>query len=64
MGAMFIHEGVQALESLVFRCPGEISPHIATVIQAGLQFIKYDPVSTHHPTSTPSHRRFIIELYC
>ena len=34
---------------MVFRCPTEISSHVAAVIQAGLQFIKYDPVSMHPP---------------
>jgi cullin-associated NEDD8-dissociated protein 1 len=26
------------------RCPTEITPYVAPIIQAGTQFIKYDPV--------------------
>lgn len=33
----------------MFRCPTEISSHFPAVIQAGIQFIKYDPVSLHQP---------------
>ena len=36
--------GLQALEALVLRCPTEITPFLTGIIQAGTQFIKYDPV--------------------
>jgi len=52
---MIIYDGIQALESLIFRCPTEISSHVAAVIQAGLQFIKYDPVRMHLPRFFSPH---------
>jgi cullin-associated NEDD8-dissociated protein 1 len=36
--------GLQALEALVLKCPTEITPFLTNIIQAGTQFIKYDPV--------------------
>ena len=32
------------MEALVLRCPGEVTPFLGAIIQAGIQFIKYDPV--------------------
>ncbi|EIW65195.1 ARM repeat-containing protein [Trametes versicolor FP-101664 SS1] len=34
---------LQALEALVLRCPGEITPFLSSTIQVGNQYIKYDP---------------------
>ncbi|TPX40273.1 hypothetical protein SeLEV6574_g06705 [Synchytrium endobioticum] len=34
---------LQALESLVLRCPTEMTPHLNTIIGLALQYIKYDP---------------------
>ncbi|TPX36593.1 hypothetical protein SmJEL517_g01294 [Synchytrium microbalum] len=34
---------LQALESLVLRCPTEMSPHVNRVIDLALLYIKYDP---------------------
>ncbi|KAJ7596512.1 armadillo-type protein [Mycena floridula] len=34
---------LQALESLVLRCPSEITPYLSSIIQIGIQFIKFDP---------------------
>ena len=42
--------GLQALEALVLKCPAEITQFLTSVIQAGTQFIKYDPVSTMSST--------------
>ena len=40
-----LREGrLQALEALVLRCPTEITPYLSPIIQAGVQFIKHDPV--------------------
>ena len=40
-----LREGsLQALEALLLRCPTEITPYLSSIIQAGNQFIKYDPV--------------------
>lgn len=39
-----LREGsLQALEALLLRCPTEITPYLSSIIQAGNQFIKYDP---------------------
>ncbi|KAG7090596.1 hypothetical protein E1B28_009701 [Marasmius oreades] len=39
-----LREGcLQALEVLLLRCPGELTPYISSVIQVGNQYIKYDP---------------------
>ncbi|KAJ7644420.1 armadillo-type protein [Roridomyces roridus] len=39
-----LREGsLQALEALLLRCPLEITPYVAQIIQAGCQYIKYDP---------------------
>lgn len=35
---------LQALEALLLRCPAEIAPFLSSIVQAGTQFIKYDPV--------------------
>ncbi|KAJ7708381.1 hypothetical protein B0H17DRAFT_917182, partial [Mycena rosella] len=35
---------LRALEALLLRCPTEITPCVAPIMQAGSQFIKYDPV--------------------
>ncbi|KAK7001853.1 Cullin-associated nedd8-dissociated protein 1 [Favolaschia claudopus] len=35
--------GLQALEALLLRCPTEITPYVAPITQAGIQYIKYDP---------------------
>lgn len=41
-----LREGsLQALEALVLRCSSEVTPYQQAIIQAGVQFIKYDPVS-------------------
>ncbi|KAF8627285.1 hypothetical protein AX17_006330 [Amanita inopinata Kibby_2008] len=34
---------LQALETLLLRCPAEITPYLAQVVQVGNQYIKYDP---------------------
>ncbi|KAF5361703.1 hypothetical protein D9758_007269 [Tetrapyrgos nigripes] len=34
---------LQTLEALLLRCPIEMTPYLANVIQVGNQFIKYDP---------------------
>ncbi|KAK3818559.1 MAG: armadillo-type protein [Benniella sp.] len=34
---------LQALEAFVLRCPTEITPHIDTVIDLGLKFLRHDP---------------------
>ncbi|KAL6300990.1 TIP120-domain-containing protein [Sparassis latifolia] len=34
---------LQALEALVLRCPSEVTPYLPSIIQAGNQYIKYDP---------------------
>jgi cullin-associated NEDD8-dissociated protein 1 len=40
-----LREGsLQALEALLLRCPTEITPYLAPIVQAGSQYIKYDPV--------------------
>ena len=36
---------IQALETLVLRCPSEITPFLSSIITVGLEMIKYDPVS-------------------
>ena len=39
-----LREGaLQALEALVLRCSSEVTPYQQAIIQAGIQFIKYDP---------------------
>lgn len=39
-----LREGcLQALEALVLRCSSEVTPYQQPIIQAGIQFIKYDP---------------------
>ncbi|KAJ6620154.1 armadillo-type protein [Mycena sp. CBHHK59/15] len=39
-----LREGcLQALEALLLRCPTEITPYLAPIVQAGSQYIKYDP---------------------
>ncbi|KAF5339321.1 hypothetical protein D9611_009897 [Ephemerocybe angulata] len=39
-----LREGsLQALEALVLRCSSEVTPYQQAIIQAGVQFIKYDP---------------------
>lgn len=35
--------GLQALEALVLKCPAEVTPYLSSIIQAGTQYIKYDP---------------------
>ncbi|KAL0945592.1 hypothetical protein HGRIS_014751 [Hohenbuehelia grisea] len=32
-----------ALETILLRCPAETTPFLASIVQAGTQFIKYDP---------------------
>lgn len=45
-----LREGsLQALEALVLRLPTEATPYLGTIVQVGLQFIKYDPVSCFYP---------------
>ncbi|KAJ3341282.1 Cullin-associated NEDD8-dissociated protein 1 [Gonapodya sp. JEL0774] len=34
---------LQTLESLVLRCPSEITPHISSIISLSLEYLKYDP---------------------
>ncbi|KAJ7037768.1 armadillo-type protein [Mycena alexandri] len=39
-----LREGsLQALEALLLRCPTEITPYVGPIVQAGSQYIKYDP---------------------
>ncbi|KAJ6584561.1 armadillo-type protein [Mycena capillaripes] len=39
-----LREGsLQALEALLLRCPTEITPYVGPIVQAGNQYIKYDP---------------------
>jgi cullin-associated NEDD8-dissociated protein 1 len=39
-----LREGcLQALEALLLRCPVEITPFLGTIVQTGVQYIKYDP---------------------
>ncbi|KAJ6521352.1 armadillo-type protein [Mycena vulgaris] len=39
-----LREGsLQALEALLLRCPTEITPYVGPIMQAGSQYIKYDP---------------------
>ncbi|KAJ7211033.1 armadillo-type protein [Mycena haematopus] len=39
-----LREGcLQALEALLLRCPTEITPYVPSIVQAGTQYIKYDP---------------------
>ncbi|KAJ7920740.1 armadillo-type protein [Mycena leptocephala] len=39
-----LREGsLQALEALLLRCPTEIAPYVVPIVQAGSQYIKYDP---------------------
>ena len=37
--------GLQALEALALRLPAEVTLYLAEIIQAGLQLMKFDPVS-------------------
>jgi cullin-associated NEDD8-dissociated protein 1 len=40
-----LREGaLQALETLVYRCPTEITPFITSITSTAIQLIKYDPV--------------------
>ncbi|KAI0757560.1 TIP120-domain-containing protein [Daedaleopsis nitida] len=34
---------LQALEALLLRCPSELTPSLNSIIQVGIQYIKYDP---------------------
>ncbi len=34
---------IQAFESFVLRCPKEIGPHLDSIVNISLKFIKYDP---------------------
>ncbi|THH17136.1 hypothetical protein EW146_g3609 [Bondarzewia mesenterica] len=34
---------LQALEALVLKCPTEVTPFLAQIVQTGNQYIKYDP---------------------
>ncbi|KAK2459779.1 hypothetical protein APHAL10511_008211 [Amanita phalloides] len=34
---------LQALETLLLKCPNEITPYLGQIVQVGNQFIKYDP---------------------
>jgi cullin-associated NEDD8-dissociated protein 1 len=43
---------LQALEAIVLRCPAEVVPFLSPIIQAGNQFIKYDPVRFWQPVIT------------
>ena len=36
---------IKALETLLLRSPGEATPFVDSMVQAGVQYIKYDPVS-------------------
>jgi cullin-associated NEDD8-dissociated protein 1 len=36
----------QALEAIVLRCPVEVTSYLEAIIQAGNQYIKYDPVGS------------------
>ncbi|KAF5385600.1 hypothetical protein D9757_006791 [Collybiopsis confluens] len=39
-----LREGcLQALETVLLRCPTEVTPYISSIIQVGAQYIKYDP---------------------
>ena len=37
---------IQALEAILLRCPVEVASYLDAIIQAGNQYIKYDPVSS------------------
>ena len=51
-----LREGsLQALEALALRLPAEVTLYLAEIIQAGLQLMKFDPVSQ---TSLYSEHRF------
>ena len=40
-----LYEGtLHTLETFVYRCPNEMAPYLGSVIQVGVQAIKYDPV--------------------
>jgi len=40
-----LREGaLQALETLVLRCPTDIDIYLPTIVEIGNKFIKYDPV--------------------
>jgi len=47
--------GLQALEALALRLPAEITFYLVEIIQAGLQLMKFDPVS---PTPLYSEHQF------
>ena len=58
-----LREGsLQALEALLLRCPTEITPYLSSIIQAGNQFIKYDPVCIIRDFS-PFDLNLIIQNY-
>jgi cullin-associated NEDD8-dissociated protein 1 len=41
---------LQALEALVLRCPAEVTPFLSQIIQAGTNYIKFDPVRVVLPS--------------
>ena len=59
-----LREGsLQALEALLLRCPTEITPYLSSIIQAGNQFIKYDPVCIIPRDFLPVDLNVIIQNY-
>ena len=53
--------GLQALEALALRLPAEVTLYLAEIIQAGLQLMKFDPVS--QTPLYPSHQFNCAENY-
>ena len=44
-----VREGVlQALETIAYKCPTELSPFLNPSLALGTQLIKYDPVWPYH----------------
>lgn len=59
-----LREGcLQALETLLLRCPTEVAPYVTSITQAGNQFIKYDPVSALVLSSSITNIQYS-ELHC
>lgn len=39
------------MESLVLRCPQEVTPSLNQIVNSALEYIKYDPVSQYYSYS-------------
>jgi len=46
---------IQALEAILLRCPVEVVSYLDAIIQAGNQYIKYDPVSSYSSDFNTPH---------